>query len=160
MIQKGEKIGSLTLHQVKPKVDSGSIISEYQFPINPEMDVNDAASLIQLAIDTWLPNEICLWLKDPSRVMRISSNTHFPNYPRKYDNNFMDSSWSILDAFNILRAVNPPYGPGVIYSNKEERIRVCLPISKATQQRCLSKNAVSINLELSDGVLEVSRIPL
>lgn len=159
MIQKGEKIGFLTLHQVQSKVDSGAIVSEYQFPIDLEMDVNDAVSLMHMALDSWLPNEIYLWLVDSSRVLRIPSEKHFPTYPRKHDNNFINSSWTVFDAINILRAVNPPYGPGVIYLNKEERIRVCLPISKATQQHCLSINAASINLELSDGILEVARLP-
>lgn len=76
------------------------------------MDVNDAVSHIRLALDSWLPNEIVRWLSDSSKVLRNSSDTQFPTYPRKYDNNFLDSSWTISDAINILRAVNPPMVQG------------------------------------------------
>lgn len=155
MIQKGEKFGYLTLHQVGTKVDSGAIVAEYKFPISSEMDINDASELMNFGVFKWLPKEIYTWLEDPLKILRAKSEKLFPPYPRKFDDNFFDSTWSKQDAVNLLRAVNPPYGPGGIYVDGSMRYRVCLPVSKLSQDFCNSKLSKDLMLQLSDSVLPV-----
>ena len=158
MIQKGEKLGCLTLHQVSEKVDAGAIVAELIFPISPEMDVNDASRIINSGVINWLPKEVYCWLEDSNKVLKTKSKILFPPYPRKFDDNYFDSTWSKKDAVNLLRAVNPPYGPGGIYVDGPKHFRVCLPVSSASQEFCKAHLTKDLMLQLSDSVVLVQEI--
>jgi len=158
MIQKGEEFGYLTLHQVSSKVDAGAIVAELTFPISPEMDVNDASQIINSGVINWLPKEVNCWLEDPHTVLKAKSEILFPPYPRKFDDNYFDSTWSKKDAVNLLRAVNPPYGPGGIYVDGPNQFRVCLPVSSASQEFCKAHLTKDLMLQLSDSAVLVQEL--
>jgi methionyl-tRNA formyltransferase len=159
MIQNGESIGVLTLHEVEPTIDTGAIISEFKFDIGKQMDINDAQKIVAEALKIWLPNEVIRWFhnektakRNPRKLYRI--------YPEKNDNNFFDKKWKIREAINLIRAVNPPYGPGAIYQDKYQDTRVVVAFSQESTEYIEKNSTGTIKCNLSDGVLEFNILPM
>ena len=160
MIQNGESDGYLTLHEVEQKVDTGAIISELNFKIEKNMDVNDAHKIITMALKEWVPQEVVKWLNNEKKPISMEPYTLFKIYPEKKDNNFFNSKWRLNESINLVRAVNPPYGPGAIYQGDRRTVRVAVPFSK-TSSKHIEKNSIGkINLKLDDGFMACYMLPI
>jgi methionyl-tRNA formyltransferase len=160
MIESGEEKGCLTLHQVEEQLDAGAIVSEYEFEITKCMDINDARDHMNLAILNWVPFQIKVWLMNRENILRPRSTTISRLYPKKGDDNFLNFDFTIEQAENKIRAVNPPYGPGVIYENEAMRARLCNRYGEASTSYIKKQQAELISVPFSDGELIAFCLPL
>ena len=150
----------LHVNEVEQKVDTGAIISELNFKIEKNMDVNDAHKIITMALKEWVPQEVVKWLNNEKKPISMEPYTLFKIYPEKKDNNFFNSKWRLNDSINLVRAVNPPYGPGAIYQGDRRTVRVAVPFSK-TSSKHIEKNSIGkINLKLDDGFMACYMLPI
>ncbi len=155
MIQNGENTGYLTLHRVEQGIDSGPIIAEFKFEISKKMDVNDAREQINSAIINWLPQQIRDWIGHKERYLRIQNNNLAKVYPRKKDQNLCTVNSRVEDVLNLIRAVNPPFGPGAIYQNGSDLMRICLNYGPSSSEFISRHDMREVNIQLLDGQLKV-----
>jgi methionyl-tRNA formyltransferase len=160
MIQNGESLGYLTLHEVEREVDTGAIVSEFNFRIEKNMDINDVQEIVTVALEEWLPQEVVKWFNCEKKQGTRDPHTLFKIYPEKKDDNFFDSKWKLQDAVNLVRAVNPPYGPGAVYQGERGTIRVAVPFSKLSSEYITKNSIGKSKLKLDDGYIEIYKLPM
>lgn len=159
MIQNGESSGALTLHEVEHIVDTGAIISEFIFSLSESMDINDAQKIVSTALKSWLPLELVRWFHNKN-INKIYNRKKYKMYPAKKDDNFFDNNWRMKDVINLIRAVNPPYGPGAIYQDNYKNYRVAVAFGPESTKLIEKKCIGSIKCKLRDGVLELKILPI
>ena len=69
----------------------------------------------------------------------------------------MSPSATRLEAVNLIRAVNPPYGPGVLY-HSEKLYRIMLPFGNSSQEALSQFGKGEFSIDLIDGQLLVYQI--
>ena len=160
MIQNGESKGYLTLHEVEREVDTGAIVSEFDFKIENNMDINDVQRIVTVALEKWLPQEVVKWFNNEKKLGTEFPNKLFKIYPEKKDDNFFDNKWKSKDVLNLVRAVNPPYGPGALYQEEYKTVRVALPFSKLSKEYIIKNSIGKTKFTLEDESIELYRLPM
>lgn len=160
MIQNGESTGYLTLHEVEREVDTGAVVSELNFKIEENMDINDVQEIVAVALEEWLPREVVKWFNNEKKLGTRYPNKLFKIYPEKKDDNFFDSKWKSKDVLNLVRAVNPPYGPGAVYHEEYETVRVAVPFSKLSSEYIRKNSIGKTKFILEDGFIEFYKLPM
>ena len=154
-IQNGEEELGYTIHCVDKQVDAGAIFAQKKFQIASTHDINDAIFLGEKMLDSWLSPIVAQILR--REILPNFQNSVKQIFPRKCDDNFLNPSATRLDALNLIRAVNPPYGPGVIYQSTNSH-RIMLPFGGASQKELQRISKGEILIDLVDGQMLVSEI--
>lgn len=154
-IQNGENELGYTIHLVDKRVDAGAILAQEKFTISQALDINDCFSLGGKILDAWLAPTVARILR--RELLPTPQNSLGRIYPKKADNNFLTPSATRLEAINLIRAVNPPYGPGVLY-HSEKLYRIMLPFGNSSQEALSQFSKGEFSIDLIDGQLLVYQI--
>lgn len=153
-ISEGRSSLGYSLHTLTEEVDTGDIFGQVSFALGSEKDINDAQEIGQLVLNDWLPQMIELIVSgnlDPypqEVVPRV--------YPWRGDSNTLTTSMTIEQARNLMRAVAPPYGPGVRLDPRfgvDESRRLMLPLSRSSQRWLSERDHSRFSVPLADGSL-------
>jgi methionyl-tRNA formyltransferase len=156
-IQSGDLILGATLHEVEPEVDSGGILAEKEIPLSLAQDVNDFQEKLFEVEKNWLPQQINLWISDKLVANKVTGGSL---YPAKKDENFISEKMSVFEVRNMIRAVNPPYGPGVKFQHNEGFVRLAMPVSQASRNFLKNKGLGRFVFRAIDGDLELTRFEI
>ena len=156
-IQSGEKILGVALHEVVPEVDSGGILAEKEIPLSFSQDVNDFQEILFEIEKKWLPVQLDLWLSGKLPTMKVVGGNL---YPAKKDENYISQEMSVFEVRNMIRAVNPPYGPGVKFQYNERVVRLAMPFSQASENFLKNYGLGIFKFRAIDGDLELTRFEI
>lgn len=157
-IEQGETTLGATLHLVNHRIDDGEIINFVAFELADYQDINTFQNKIREIELEWLPMEIRNWINGD---FELTPNTGGQIFPKRKDDNFINSSMSIASIINLIRAVNPPYGPGVIINSQEFTcFRFGLKLSLESKSFFENIESFEVDFQANDGSLKLTGFKL
>jgi methionyl-tRNA formyltransferase len=119
----GERQSGVTIHYMTTEVDAGDIIARRTIPIEVGDTWLDVYERTAAATEELLREQLPLLLTGSNdRVPQDGSRAR--SYPRRSeDDGEIDWSWSVIEIYNLIRALVAPH-PGASYKSRGERVVV------------------------------------